>query len=175
MTKKRLWILPVLLLICIILFAGYAYNQIITKTTFGEREIKNRVSSLYNGEVQDITKKKNQYEVTFAKNDTIYQVLVNEAEGTFSDLKVIKKGPKKEEQIETMEDAPAEQEEIKPLTKEQVVKIARSQFDGSIDEIEFVVTDEGGYYNVDMENEEDEAVLQIHALTGEIITITYDD
>ena len=173
MSKKHLWILPALLLICIILCAAYAYNQIISKTTFGEAEIKNRVSSLYNGEVQAIAKKKDQYEVTFRKNDYIYQVLVNEEEGTFSDLKVIKEGAKKE--IDASEETPAEQEELKPLTKEEVVKIARSQFAGSVDDIEFVATDDGGYYNVDLENQEDEATLQIHALTGEIITIKYDD
>lgn len=178
MTKKHLWILPVLLLICIILCTAYAYDQIITKTTLGEAEIKNRVSSLYNGEVQEVAKKNGQYEVTFRKNDFIYQVFVNEEEGTFSDLKVIQAGAK--EEIKTPEEKPAEQappaqEEIKPLTKEEVVKIARSQFDGSVDDVEFISTDDGGYYNVDMENEEDEATLQIHALTGEIITITYDD
>ncbi|PQD96295.1 hypothetical protein CYL18_06795 [Pradoshia eiseniae] len=173
MSKKHLWIMPALLLICIILCAVYAYNQIISKTTFGEAEIKNRVSSLYNGEIQAIAKKKNQYEVTFRKNDFIYQVLVNEEEGTFSDLKVIKEGAK--EEIDTPEESPAEQDELKPLTKEEVVKIARSQFEGSVDDVEFIATDDGGYYNVDLENQEDEATLQIHALTGEIITITYDD
>ena len=178
MTKKHLWILPALLLICIILCAAYAYNQIISKTTFGEAEIKNRVSSLYNGEVQAIAKKNGQYEVTFRKNDYIYQVFVNEEEGTFSDLKIIQEGAKEER--ETPEETPAEQappaqEEIKPLSKEEVAKIARSQFDGSVDDIEFIATDDGGYYNVDVENEEDEATLQIHALTGEIITIKYDD
>ena len=183
MTKKHLWILPALLLICIILCTAYAYNQIISKTTFGEAEIKNRVSSLYNGEVQAIAKKKDQYEVTFRKNDYIYQVVVNEEEGTFSDLKVTQEGAK--EETETLEETPSEQappeqkppaqEEIKPLTKEEVVEIARSQFDGSVDDVEFIATDDGGYYNVDLENEEDEATLQIHALTGEIMTITYDD
>ena len=173
MTKKHLWILPALLLICIIFCAAYAYNQIISKTTFGEAEIKNRVSSLYNGEVQAIAKKKNQYEVTFRKDDYIYQVLVNEEEGTFSDLKVIKEGAKKE--IDASEETLAEKEELKPLTKEEVVKIARSQFAGSVDDVEFIATDDGGYYNIDLENQEDEATLQIHALTGDIIMIKYDD
>ena len=181
MTKKRYLILPILLLICIILCAGYAYNQIITKTSFGETDIKNRVSSLYNGEVQAITKKNKQYEVTFEKEDNVYQVMVNEAEGTFSELTVIKEGAEQAEQTEITEETtpagekPAEPEEIKPLTEAQVRDIARSKFNGSVDEVEYVTTDEGGYYNVDMENEEDEATLQIHALTGEIITITYDD
>mgnify|MGYP003480726544 CR=1 FL=1 len=180
MTKKRLWTLPILLHICIILFAGYAYNQIITKTTFGEAEIKNRVSSLYNGEVQSMTKKNDQYKVIFTKNDDVYQVIVDEINGTFADLKVVKKGTKQEEQSETNEEVPAEEKpaepaEIKRLTENQVKDIAQSKFNGEIDEIEFVSTDDGGYYNVDMENDEDEATLQIHALTGEIITITYDD
>ena len=64
---------------------------------------------------------------------------------------------------------------VKPLTEQQISTIARSQFSGEVDDIEFVDTNDGGYYNVDIENEEDEATLQIHALTGEVLTITYDD
>ena len=79
--------------------------------------------------------------------------------------------------MEEIEEKPKkdEPEAVKPLTKQRVIQIARSKFNGEVDEIEFVWTNEGGYYNIDMENEEDEVILQIHALTGEILTITYDD
>ncbi|WP_139891132.1 PepSY domain-containing protein [Bacillus sp. D386] len=184
------WILPVLLLIGIISLSLYAYNQILTKTIFGEAEIKNRVESLFNGQVQSVTKIKDQYEVTFSKNDFLYEVSVDETEGTFSNISLIKEGmikeePPKEEIPEEV--APAEEEKteekptieepeaVKPLTEQQVIEIARSKFNGEVDEIEFVGTNEGGYYNVDIETAEDEATLQIHALTGEILTITYDD
>ena len=80
-------------------------------------------------------------------------------------------------EVEEIEEQPKkdEPEAVKLLTKQQVIQIARSKFNGEVDELEFVWTNDGGYYNVDMENEEDEVILQVHALTGEILTITYDD
>lgn len=191
MKINRTWIWPVLLLIGIISLSLYAYNQIMTKTTLGEAEIKNRVESLFNGKVESVTKINKQYEVTFSKNEFLYEVSVDEAEGMFSKITLLEEGKRKEEATGTetptnekkKEDKPVNDEEsvksepetVKPLTEQQVSTIALSQFSGEVDEIEFVGTDDGGYYNVDMENDEDEATLQIHALTGEILTITYDD
>lgn len=191
MKIKHTWIWPVLLLIGIISLSLYAYNQIMTKTTLGEAEIKNRVESLFNGEVQSITKTKEQYEVTFSKNEFLYEVSVDKTEGMFSKITLLEEGKRKEEATGTetptnekkKEDKPVNDEEpvksepetVKPLTEQQVSAIARSQFSGEVDEIEFVGTNDGGYYNVDMENDEDEVTLQIHALTGEVLTITYDD
>ena len=208
MKNNRMWILPLLLVIGIISLSYYAYNQIMTKTTFGETEIRNRVESLFNGEVQSIAKTTERYEVTFLKDDFLYKVSVDETEGTFRQITLLEEGtakveepeeqsveeetktekPTKEEYAgnelpkeETMDEPTKEPikteqpEALKPLTPKQASEIARSKFYGEVDEIEFVNTDDGGYYNVDIDNGEDEATLQIHALTGEVLTITYDD
>ena len=212
MNINRTLFLPVIFVISIISLSFYAFNQIITRTTLGEQEVKKRVESLFNGEVKDVTKKNEQYKVTFSKNDFLYEVSVDEVAGTFSNIDLIKKGkeekaekdqvPSGEEksaveqkiepegeqtekeqnnadrqEVEEIEEQPKkdEPEAVKRLTKQQVIQIARSKFNGEVDEIEFVWTNDGGYYNVDMENEEDEVILQVHALTGEILTITYDD
>ena len=211
MRINRTLLLPVIFVISIISFSFYAFNQIITRTTLGEAEVKKRVESLFNGEVKAVTKTNEQYKVTFSKDDFLYEVSVDEVAGTFSNIDLIKKGkvekaekdhvPSEEEksaveqkiepegektekeqnnaepEVEEIEEKPKkdEPEAVKPLTKQRVIQIARSKFNGEVDEIEFVWTNEGGYYNVDMENEEDEVILQIHALTGEILTITYDD
>ena len=212
MINNRMWILPAILVIGIISLSYYAYNQIITKTTFGETEIRNRVESLFNGEVQTISKTTERYEVTFLKDDFLYKVSVDETDGTFRTITLLKEGnanaeapeeetsneetktekPAKEQHTgnelpkeEPMEDPTKEPikeettteqpEAMKPLTEQQASKIARSKFTGEVDEIEFVDTVDGGYYNVDIDNGKDEATLQIHALTGEVLTITYDD
>ena len=212
MINNRMWILPAILVIGIISLSYYAYNQIMTKTILGETEIRNRVESLFNGEVQSTLKTKEQYEVTFLKDDFLYKVSVDETEGTFSKITLLEEGaanagapeegyteeetntekPTEEEHTgnellkeESMEDSTKEPikeetttkqpEAMKPLTEQQASEIALSKFSGEVDEIEFVDTVDGGYYNVDIDNGEDEATLQIHALTGEVLTITYDD
>ena len=176
MKINRTWIFPILLVIGIISLSFYAYNQVITKTILGEAEVKNRIESLFNGKVQSITKKNHQYEVTFSKNDFIYEVLVDEVEGTFHTITLIQAGTIKEETLEEGEKIMIEEPQtVKPLTEQEVIKIATSQFPGEVDEIEFVDTTNGGYYNINIENDEDEATMQIHALTGKILTITYDD
>ena len=206
MKINRVLVVSVLLVIGIICLSLYAYNQIMTKTTFGEAEIRNRVESLFNGEVQSVMKRNEQYEVKFSKNDFLYEVTVDVTEGTFSKIELIKEGKNKSQPIEKEEQAQTEKqveeevqvetetpveknteenaneqstnektEVVKPLTKQEVTKIARSKFGGEVEEIQFVDTNDGGYYNVEIENDEDDATLQIHALTGAILTITYDD
>ena len=176
MKINRTWIFPILLVIGIISLSLYAYGQVITKTTLGEAEVKNRVESLFNGKVQSITKKNQQYEVTFSKSDFIYEVSVDEVEGTFHTITLIQAGTIKEETPEEEEKTTIEEPQtVNPLTEQEVIKIATSQFPGEVDEIEFVDTTNGGYYNINIENDEDEATMQIHALTGKILTITYDD
>lgn len=61
------------------------------------------------------------------------------------------------------------------LTEKQVQQIALKQFPGEIDNIEYVNRSDGGYYLVEVENDEEEAEFQIHAVTGKILSVKFDD
>lgn len=62
------------------------------------------------------------------------------------------------------------------ISENQAIKIAQGQLKGEVDNIDFVQTSDGGYYLVEIENDQDEeATFQIHAISGKILSETWDD
>lgn len=67
----------------------------------------------------------------------------------------------------------------KPLLSEkQATAIALKEINGEVDSVDYEETPDGGYYFVEIElddEEYDEAILQVHAVTGKILSIQYED
>lgn len=62
------------------------------------------------------------------------------------------------------------------ISEKQAIKIALGQLKGEVEDVEFVQTSEGGYYLVEIDdNKDDEATFQIHAISGEILSVTWED
>lgn len=65
------------------------------------------------------------------------------------------------------------------LTEQQAIQIALRQLNGEVDDVDFVKTSEGGYYlveiEIDVDEGPDEATYQIHAISGKIMSVTWDD
>ncbi|QOV10239.1 PepSY domain-containing protein [Viridibacillus arvi] len=60
------------------------------------------------------------------------------------------------------------------LSKEQAITIAKKKLNGAVDEISFYDTSDGGYYLVEIEGKDKDAVFQIHAISGKVISTTWD-
>lgn len=79
---------------------------------------------------------------------------------------------------ETPEPAPEPAPEPEPLlSREEAITIAKGTLDGEVQEVEFTETADGGYYLIEIENDEldKEATVQIHAIRGETMTVEWDD
>ncbi|MEK5040162.1 PepSY domain-containing protein [Sporosarcina sp. FSL K6-3457] len=63
------------------------------------------------------------------------------------------------------------------ISEKQAIKIALGQLKGEVEDIEFVQTSDGGYYlvEIDDDDQDDEATFQIHAISGKILSVTWDD
>lgn len=62
------------------------------------------------------------------------------------------------------------------ISENQAIKIALSQLKGEVEDVDFVRTNEGGYYLVEIDdNQDDDATFQIHAISGKILSVTRDD
>ncbi|WP_342442250.1 PepSY domain-containing protein [Lysinibacillus sp. FSL K6-0057] len=61
------------------------------------------------------------------------------------------------------------------ITEQQAIQIALKQLKGEVDSVDFEETSEGGYYLVEIETQEDEATFQIHAVSGKVLSVTWDD
>lgn len=70
------------------------------------------------------------------------------------------------------------EEPVKRLTEEQAIRIALKEVAGEIDDVDLKVVDGVTYYfvEVEVEAEEDkEAIVQIHAITGKVKSLTWED
>lgn len=66
------------------------------------------------------------------------------------------------------------------ITRDEAIEIALEQLRGEVDNVSFEHTDDGGYYLVEIEQDNDdsddlEAVFEIHAITGKILSVDWDD
>jgi len=246
MIKK--WVPTILGIVAVVGILLFSVQQIFIKTTLTEQEIVNRIESLYNGSVEDITKNGRHYNVVFSDSTKVYEVVVDEEQGTFHDLKFIadragsltaatetndrelttnevsnstenqdvvandheqtpptskptasnpapNPGSSNSSSVGsspnssnnsgarssgTQAPAPAPVHTPPPATPVRISEaaanqIALQQLNGEIDDIEFYSTADGGYYIVDIETEKQEASFQIHAITGKILSVVYDD
>ncbi|WP_203247474.1 PepSY domain-containing protein [Sporosarcina beigongshangi] len=63
------------------------------------------------------------------------------------------------------------------ISENQAINIALGQLKGEVEDVEFVQTSDGGYYLVEIDDndQDDEATFQIHAISGKILSVTRDD
>ncbi|MDE4086210.1 PepSY domain-containing protein [Planococcus maritimus] len=126
------------------------------------------------GEMKEIQyiESDNRYEVEI-HSDTERKILFISAEtGEVMDVQTEALEPPAEPEPDT---AQTEPERI--ISQNAAIAIAKETLDGTVDEVEFVQTTDGGYYLVEMDDDvsDREATIQIHAIRGETMTVEWDD
>lgn len=62
------------------------------------------------------------------------------------------------------------------ISEKDAIRIAKEHTPGEVDDVEFAQIDGTGFYLVEIEQDDDkEAYVQIHAITGEIMSVSWDD
>lgn len=183
---KAKWIILCTAVILIGFFITLTVKQLSIPNELNTNELALKIKDIYNAEVQTLVKEKDNYVTSFNKDGSIFEVNVNAVTGQFTDLKLIHKNENKQaghqNNPETSKnDQPAQnnstptEKTTKPLLSEQqAMEIALKEVPGEVDSVEFVKNAGGGVYFVEIEHEDD-VTVQVHAITGEIIVIQYDD
>ncbi|WP_053165598.1 PepSY domain-containing protein [Planococcus glaciei] len=122
------------------------------------------------GTLESVTylKDNQQYEVKIKDEKNITTVLVAAATGEIGNITA--------EPI-AKPDVKPEPEPDAAITQDEAIAIAKQTLDGEVQEAEFIQTEGGGYYLIEIENEESEreVTVQIHAIRGETLTVEWDD
>lgn len=181
---KAKWIILCIAVILIGFFITLTVKQLSTPHELNTNELELKIKDIYNAEVQTLVKEKDHFVASFNKDGSIFEVNVNAVTGQFSDLKLIHKNENKQSEEQANSETskenqaaankPAENATKPLLSKEQAVDIALKEVPGEVDSVEFVKNAEGGIYFVEID-QEDDVTVQVHAITGEIIVIKYDD
>lgn len=172
--KARWWI-TFISVICLGIFITLAVQELITPKTLTTKEMTTQVERVYSGSVQSLIKKSDYYVASFDKDGSIYEVSLNPLTGQFSNLHLIFKN----EAIVTKENLEtnySSNNKTQPfLTEHQAIEIALKEIPGEIDSIDYEKTADGGIYEIEVEQGKNEITIQIHAITGKILSIQYDD
>lgn len=128
-----------------------------------EEEIKKIALTAVNGSLVSLEKIENNEETTYKAivNETAKQttMIISAASGTIlsSTSELINQPTKR-------------------LTDNEAVEIARKQVQGELDDIWLETENGQTFYLVKIETNDDrEAIVQIHAVTGEVMSVTWDD
>lgn len=127
-----------------------------------EADIQTIITTKYTGTTERISLNKNGevpvYEVDLAENQKLKKVKIDALSGV-----VIS---------ETVKETTSESALI---SREQAIQIALGQLKGEVDHVSFEKTNDGGFYLIEIDGEEEEAVFQIHAISGKILSVEWDD
>ena len=132
-----------------------------------EQEVREEIAKKYPGEIERLSMNNNKeqpiYNAEVISEKTLVELQVDGVTGEIIS--------KKRKDVIT---------EDVLITKEQAITIALRELNGDVEYVAFEKTDDGGYYLVEIEqdNEEEEdveAVFHIHAITGDIISVEWDD
>ncbi|MBS7345252.1 MAG: PepSY domain-containing protein [Caryophanon sp.] len=135
------------------------------------QHVEQKVATAYNATITQSEQHSDTYTITFT-NDTGKYVVDTTLDGTLIALT-------QQESYTTTETEPQpDEEDAQPaseLTLDEVVAIAQARFTGQLEQYERFNSSTGGYYVLELENDEQEVEMYIHAVTGDILSIVYDD
>lgn len=153
--------------------------ELIEKTgpskTLTEKQAEEIALEEVQGSIDEISylKEQNEYEIKIAGETEVSIVTLSAETGEIS--KISKEEITQSDSDQPEDETPPEPERI--ITSDEAVLIAKETLQGEVQEVEFTETQDGGYYLVEIENDEtdQEATIQIHAIRGETLSVDWDD
>lgn len=178
------WLIPVIVA-AVVVIASLLYFQL--QVTGEEQqtpaEIQAQLERVYGGKVLSMEQQQDSFLVELEKEDGIYEI---EANATYGNVTQITRLTTTEttEPTTTPTDTEEPSEPQQPgsrLTEEQAVELALKEVSGTLEDVDFEDSEQGGFYLIEIEQpgqgDEDgqEATVQIQAITGEVLSIVWDD
>ena len=159
--------------IAIAMVVFFAVNQLTTPNVLSKNDITTQIKKSYQGDILSIVEEQKTYIASFKKQGSVFEVTIDRENGQFSHLTLVQKNIEEPPAEQTTEPKP----EVKPsvLTEQQAIDIALKEVPGELDSVEFEITTDGGNYLIEIEQGDNEIVVQIHAITGKLLSIQYED
>lgn len=166
--------------------------QLFKVVTFAEpltmADAKDKIRDMYNGEIIEVTEDKTWFRMTLLLDTGTYEVEINKETGEIGLLTRINRettisnndeeGSKKNSNPSTPkpEDQQEPKEPVKQISEAEAISIALTKVKGEVDDVDLEQSGGESYYLVSIETVNgEEGTVQIHAITGEVMSITWDD
>ncbi|CDQ19157.1 Uncharacterized membrane protein YkoI [Halobacillus karajensis] len=169
-------VISILGLAVLLLIGWQIVNQRLSAEPLSETDIREKVQSQYNGQITDMTSMDDHYLASLELKEGLYEVVIAKEDGRVARIRQLEDF-QNEKDTPLSEPSPPDQEaEAQPITEEKAKEAALKEVDGKVDDIDFENEKDPAYFLVEIEREDElEATVQIHAITGEILSITWDD
>jgi uncharacterized membrane protein YkoI len=184
--KKISWFwVAICSIILVIVFVSFQQFGKLTPSAdmLTEKEAEKLVKERYQGNISSIKLANQQYHIELEKQNHLYSVKLDSSSGKV--LSFTQTGTGTATGTTTTKPTPAQtppqQEEVKEetpkrLTDKEAVEIAVTQVQGEVDDIWLETENNQTYYLIKIETNDDrEATVQIHAITGDVMSVAWDD
>lgn len=182
MNKYWLWIGAGLLTI-LVLFFGLSKGLSPSADSLSKKEAEKLIETRYKGKVTKLDQEGGLYNIEMVREDVLYSIKLSLSSGEV--VSIDKTGNTQT----PSEVPPAEEQPVPPqtnggdgngtastITEDEAVGIALQQVAGIVDDVELETEDAFPYYLVEIDtNDEREADIQIHAITGEVLSVSWED
>lgn len=137
----------------------------LNKTVKTKEEIRTLLNSQNNGTIQSITFQNNdenpQYIIEVTEQERLKTLVVNAITGAIIS--------------ENVKEQNAQSDTSVVITSDEAKQIALSQLNGTVEYIAYEESNDGGYYLVEIDGNNEEETFQIHAVSGKILSVTQRD
>lgn len=182
MSPKKWLIIAIILGVIAIIASLYVKNQTFA-SQISATEAKEKVEQLYSGEVLSTTEKEHNFLLTLSLPAGEYEVVLDRDSGEILSMIKTKTTPidlnvdqGSEVEEEPTEPTPSNEEIPSQITEQEAISIALQYMPGTLEEAELEESNGVTYYKVEIEEkDQQEATIQVHSITGEIMSVTYDD
>ncbi|MEC3883914.1 PepSY domain-containing protein [Halobacillus sp. HZG1] len=172
---NRLKVLISIALLTLLIILGWQWvHQSLSAEPLSESDVREKVQTQYNGEITDVTSMEDHYLATIALDEGVYEVVVIKTDGRISEIRPLESF--KDNDSPSPPEDKFESAQTEPITEEKAKAVALNEIEGEVDDIDFESEEEPAFYLVEIERSGGaEATVQVHALTGEIMSVTWDD
>jgi uncharacterized membrane protein YkoI len=178
--KKISWFwVAICSIILVIIFVSFQQFGKLTPSAdmLTEEEAEKLVKERYHGNISSIKLANQQYHIELEEQNHLYSMKLDSSSGkvlSFTQIGTTTTLP-------TPAETPPQQDEIpeeppKRLSEKEAVEIAQTQVQGEVDDIWLETENNQTYYLIKIETNDDrEATVQIHAITGDVMSVAWDD
>lgn len=184
--KKRVIIIIFLGIIAI--STGIFFQTSSFASQMSASEAEEKVEQLYTGKVITTLERDDRFLITLLLSGGEYELVLDRKSGDILSMTKTKISPNNnsdtttEEGVEAgkeeepSEPTPANEKPPSQITEQEAIGIALEKMAGTVEEVELEESNGVSYYLVEIEaNDQQEATIQVHSITGEVISITWDD
>jgi uncharacterized membrane protein YkoI len=181
------WVIIIIFLGVIAIIAAVFLQTSSFASQMSATEAEEKVKQLYTGEVISTLEKDGRFHITLSLSGGEYELVLDRESGDILRMTKTKNSPNNNSDTSTdqgnqvaeeepVEPTPSKEEPPSQITEQEAIGIALEKMAGTVEEVDLEESNGISYYLVEIEaNDQQEATIQVHSITGEIISVTWDD